>query len=78
MNCLLGCVLPGALLADMAAGGFRSPGRSTVQPGEWLSRPVGEWDLRIVMIDGIHFKNRVLLICLGIEAEATKHVVGLR
>ncbi len=45
---------------------------------EWLSRPLGDWDLRVVMIDGVHFKDRILLICLGIEADGAKHVLGLR
>ena len=45
---------------------------------EWLSRPLGDWDLRVVMIDGVHFKDRILLICLGIEVDGTKHVLGLR
>ncbi len=48
------------------------------QLGEWLSRPLGEWNLRVVMVDGIHFKDSILLICLGIEADGTKHVLGLR
>ncbi len=48
------------------------------QLGEWLSRPLGQWNLRVVMVDGIHFKDRILLICLGIEADGTKHVLGLR
>lgn len=45
---------------------------------QWLSRPVSDWNLRVVMIDGIHFKDRILLIALGIEADGTKHVLGLR
>lgn len=45
---------------------------------QWLSRPLGDWDLRVVMIDGVHFKDRILLICLGIEADGTKHVLGIR
>ena len=49
-----------------------------VQLREWLSRPLIDWDLRVVMIDGIHFKDRILLIALGIEADGTKHVLGLR
>lgn len=48
------------------------------QMREWLSRPLSDLDLRVVMIDGIHFKDRILLICLGIEAGGTKHVLGLR
>ena len=46
-----------------------------VQLRQWLSRPLGDWDLRVVMIDGVHFKDRILLICLGIEADGTKHVL---
>ena len=49
-----------------------------LQLRQWLSRPLGDWDLRVVMIDGVHFKDRILLICLGIEADGTKHVLGLR
>ncbi len=30
------------------------------------------------MTDGIHFKDRILLIALGIEADGTKHFLGLR
>lgn len=45
---------------------------------QWLSRPLSDCDLRVVMIDGIHFKDRILLIALGIEANGTKHVLGLR
>ncbi len=45
---------------------------------QWLSRPLGDWDLRVVMIDGVYFKDRILLICLGIEADGSKHVLGLR
>lgn len=51
---------------------------TTVQLREWLSRPLSDWDLRVVMIDGISFKDRILLICLGLEADGTKHVLGLR
>ena len=30
------------------------------------------------MIDGIHFRDRVILVALGIDAEGDKHVLGLR
>lgn len=51
---------------------------STAQLREWLSRPLGDWDLRVLMVDGICFKERILLIALGIESDGTKHVLGLR
>lgn len=44
----------------------------------WLSRPLGDLDLRVVMIDGIDFQDRILLISLGIAADGSKHVLGLR
>ena len=30
------------------------------------------------MIDGIHFRDRVILLALGIDAQGNKHVLGLR
>jgi len=32
----------------------------------------------VVMIDGIHFRDRVILLALGIDAQGNKHVLGLR
>ena len=32
----------------------------------------------MVMIDGIHFKDRVVLVALGFDAEGNKHVLGIR
>ena len=45
---------------------------------EWLSRRLEELDLRVVLIDGIHFRNQVVLIALGIDTKGEKHVLGLR
>jgi putative transposase len=51
---------------------------STEQMHEWLSRRLDELDLPVVMIDGIHFDERVILVALGIDAKGRKHVLGLR
>jgi transposase-like protein len=51
---------------------------SQQQLDEWLSRRLDEVDLPAVMIDGIHFRDRVILVALGIDAQGTKHVLGLR
>lgn len=51
---------------------------SQQQLDDWLHRKLGELDLPVVMIDGIHFRDRVVLIAVGIEANGTKHVLGLR
>lgn len=51
---------------------------SQEQLAQWLARPIGELDLPVVMIDGIHFRDRVILLALGIDAQGQKHVLGLR
>lgn len=48
------------------------------QLDEWLTCSLKELDLPVVMIDGIHFRDRVILVALGIDAKGDKHVLGLR
>lgn len=50
---------------------------SQQQLDEWLSRRLDTVDLPVVMIDGIHFRDRVILVALGIDAQGNKHVLGL-
>ena len=51
---------------------------SQQQLDEWLHRRLDTLDLPVVMIDGIHFRDRVILVALGIDAQGNKHVLGLR
>jgi transposase-like protein len=51
---------------------------SEQQLNEWLGRRLDALDLPVVMIDGIHFRDRVVLVALGIDAQGDKHVLGLR
>jgi transposase-like protein len=51
---------------------------SQEQLAQWVSRPLDKLDLPVVMIDGIHFHERVILVALGIDAQGNKHVLGLR
>lgn len=51
---------------------------STEQLHEWLSRPLDASDLPVVMVDGICFGDRVILVALGIDAKGNKHILGLR
>ena len=51
---------------------------SQEQLQQWLSRSLHDIDLPVVMIDGIHFRERVILVALGIDAQGQKHVLGLR
>lgn len=51
---------------------------SAQQLDQWLGRRLDHLDLPVVMIDGIHFRERVILVALGIDARGNKHVLGLR
>jgi transposase-like protein len=51
---------------------------SQQQLDDWLRRRIDTLDLPVVMIDGIHFHDCVVLIALGIDAQGNKHVLGLR
>jgi transposase-like protein len=44
----------------------------------WLQRKIDTLDLPVVMIDGIHFRDSVILVALGIDSRGNKHVLGLR
>ena len=51
---------------------------STEQLREELTASIAELDLPVVMIDGIHVADSVILVALGIDAQGRKHVLGLR
>jgi transposase-like protein len=51
---------------------------SARQLGEWLSRPLGELGIRIVLVDGLVLGEHTVLLALGIDGEGHKHVLGLR
>lgn len=67
-----------ALSVSKSAVSRRFVALSQQQLGQWLSRLLKDIDLPVVMIDGIHFHDRVILVALGIDAEGNKHVLGLR
>ena len=43
-----------------------------------LSRPLGDLDLQVVMVDGIDYHDHAILVALGIDARGIKHVLGVR
>jgi transposase-like protein len=51
---------------------------SQAQLHEWLFASIKELDLPVVMSDGIHLRDRVILVALGIDSRGNKHVLGLR
>jgi transposase-like protein len=51
---------------------------TTKQMTKWLTTPLGDRHFPIVMIDGIHLGDHMVLIALGIDFEGKKQVLGLR
>ena len=51
---------------------------TTKQMTKWLTTPLGDRHFPIVMIDGIHLGDHLVLIALGIDFEGKKQVLGLR
>lgn len=45
--------------------------------GDLMRRDLSKLDLLVLMIDGVHFEDHVVLAALGIAADGTKHVLGL-
>lgn len=50
---------------------------SSAQLQSWLTRRI-DLVLPVVMVDGIHFRDRVVLVALGLDAQGKKHVLGIR
>jgi len=46
--------------------------------GEWLSQPLDELDLKVVMLDGIYFRDHCILVVLGVDSDGQKHPLGIR
>ena len=67
-----------SLCTSKSAVSRRFVALSQSQLYEWLHRRLDELDLPVVMIDGIHFRDRVILVVLGIDSQGNKHVLGLR
>lgn len=44
---------------------------------ELKTRSLAELDLLVLMIDGVHFSDHVVLVALGIDADGKKHILGL-
>lgn len=51
--------------------------RTSKQVEAFMSRPLGELDLPIIMIDGTELGEHLLLVALGIDWTGRKHVLGV-
>jgi transposase-like protein len=50
---------------------------SAAQLGEHFSQDLKVLDLPVVLVDGIYFRERIVLVALGLDSEGGKHVLGL-
>jgi transposase-like protein len=48
------------------------------QMGKWLCRDLSGIDLVVLMVDGVHIEEHVVLVALGIDSGGKKHVLGIR
>jgi integrase len=51
---------------------------TSVRLTTWLAMPLDALDIRVVLIDGLHFRDHVILLAVGIDTQGTKHVLALR
>lgn len=73
-----------ALPAELEASGTskssvsrRFVARTAQQVGKYLSRPLHELDLPVIVIDGTQMAKHLLVIAIGIDTEGRKHVLGV-
>jgi len=50
---------------------------TTTQLASWLTRPLDDRAIRIIFLDGLHFREHVVLIALGVDLQGHKHVLAL-
>lgn len=44
----------------------------------WLSQPLDQFDVRVVIIDGVFFRDHCILMALGVACDGAKRILGLR
>lgn len=50
---------------------------TAAQVNTWQARPLAEFDLAVLFVDGVRFGRACLVLALGIDATGHKHVLGL-
>ena len=51
--------------------------RTTAQVQTFLSRPLGDLDLPVILIDGTGVGDHVLIVAMGIDTTGHKHILGV-
>lgn len=64
--------------ASRSAVSRRFVAKTKAQMESWLGEDLSAVDLVVLMLDGVHIDDHVLLVALGIDAEGRKHVLGIR
>ncbi len=64
--------------ASKSAVSRRYVAMTTKQMTSWLTTPLGDRHFPIILIDGIHLGDHLVLIALGIDSDGKKTVLGLR
>jgi putative transposase len=50
---------------------------TSAQLATWLARPLDDLDVRVVFLDGLHFREHVVVLALGVDAQGQKHILAL-
>ena len=51
--------------------------RTAEQTKTFLSRSLESWDLPVILVDGTHLGDHVLLVAMGIDTSGQKHILGV-
>jgi putative transposase len=51
---------------------------TSAQLATWLARPLDELAVRVLVLDGLHFRDHVVVLALGVDSQGQKHVLALR
>src|SRR5262249_44396950 len=49
---------------------------TSAQLTTWLARPLVDLEVRSVFLDGLHFRDHVILLALGVDSQGQKHVLA--
>ncbi len=66
-----------SIAVDRSSVSRRFVARTQEQVTAFLSCPLGELDLPVIMLDGVCLAEHVLIVALGIDTDGRKHVLGL-
>jgi transposase-like protein len=67
----------GSAVTSRSSVSRRFVARSQAKVEEFLSRPLADLDLPVIMLDGTGLGDHVLVVALGIDVTGKKHVLGL-